>query len=55
MKCHLCGISAQQCKGWLTRINEKGVEGVWECMPMCGANLPQEERLKGAIEGPEEH
>lgn len=51
MKCHLCGKHANEIGGWLERVNEKGVPGIWECRPMCGADLPQAERVMGAIEG----
>lgn len=50
MNCHICGIHAKDCKGWLARVNEKGVDGIWECRPMCGADLPMEVALVGALE-----
>lgn len=55
-KCRLCGIHISELRGaYLTRVNEKGVPGVWECRPMCEGNLPQETLLLMAIDGePEE-
>lgn len=56
IKCRLCGKHISELRGaYLTRVNEKGVPGVWECRPMCEADLPQETLLLMAIEGePEE-
>lgn len=54
VKCRVCGVNAFDCKGWLERVNEKGVSGIYECRPTCGADLPQDERILGAIEGCEE-
>jgi hypothetical protein len=51
MKCRLCGKTPHQHKGWLERVNEKGVPGIWECRPSCDADLPRELRIVGAIEG----
>lgn len=50
MKCRLCGKSAMEIRGYLARMNEKGVEGIWECRPSCNANLSAEERIIAAIE-----
>jgi hypothetical protein len=47
--CRLCGRDANACGGWLERVNEKGVPGVWECRPSCGADLSGEEKVLGAI------
>ena len=52
MRCRLCGKGALEIQGWLERVNEKGVPGVWECRPACGAEISQEDALLGAIEGP---
>ena len=49
--CRFCGKSPTQCKGWLERVNEKGVAGIFECRPSCDADLPPDERVLGAIEG----
>jgi hypothetical protein len=51
MKCRVCGATVFDCGGWLERVNEKGVPGVYECRPMCGADMPVEEKILGAIEG----
>lgn len=51
MKCRLCKRGANQIKGVLVRVNEKGVTGIWECRPICGAELDFEERLIAAIDG----
>ena len=51
-KCRLCGKHISELRGaYLTRVNEKGVPGIWECRPMCEADLPQETLLMMAIEG----
>jgi hypothetical protein len=52
MKCRLFGKGIGEIKGWLTRVNEKGVKGIWECKPFCGANLTEEQSLLGAITEP---
>ena len=51
IKCRKCGASAEKCGGYLARVNEKGVPGIWECRPVCGSDLPMETRLQLAIEG----
>lgn len=48
--CRLCGKSLSEIGGYLTRVNEKGVKGIWECRPTCDADLPQETNLILAIE-----
>lgn len=49
--CRFCGKCAMQINGYLERINEKGVAGIWECRPSCQADLPQDTKLIMAIEG----
>lgn len=49
MKCRLCGKGISEIKGWLTRVNPKGITGVWECRPSCNANLTQKEAFMAAI------
>lgn len=50
-KCRLCGKGLDDLRGaYLTRVNEKGVPGIWECRPMCEADLPQETLLIMAIQ-----
>jgi hypothetical protein len=52
IKCRLCGIVGSEAKGVvLQRVNEKGVEGIWECRPICGAQMSDEDALEAAIEG----
>lgn len=51
MKCRLCGKDATEIRGYLARVNELGVDGVWECRPSCDADLSDEERIIAAIEG----
>lgn len=51
MKCRLCKKGANEIKGVLVRVNEKGVTGIWECRPICGAKLDPDERLLAAIDG----
>lgn len=51
LKCRKCGKSAPEIKGWLHRVNEKGVPGIWECRPSCGAKLTNEQAILGAIIG----
>lgn len=51
IKCRLCGKLGSELQGaYLTRVNEKGVPGIWECRPVCGSSLPQETLLMMAIE-----
>lgn len=54
MKCRLCGKSALEIQGWLERVNDVGIPGLWECRPSCKARLMQDECLLGAITGDEE-
>jgi hypothetical protein len=53
MNCRLCGKGVNDCGGWLARVNEKGVAGIWECRPSCDAELTRDEAVLGALE-PEE-
>lgn len=54
MKCRLCGKGPNEIRGYLKRMNELGVDGIWECRPSCDADLSQEERIVAAIEDDEE-
>lgn len=54
MKCRLCGKGPNEIRGYLKRVNELGVDGIWECRPSCDADLSQEERIVAAIEDDEE-
>jgi len=49
--CRLCGKSVQECGGYLQRVNEKGVPGLWECRPNCSADLPRDTAFLLAVEG----
>jgi hypothetical protein len=49
-KCRICNKGQHECGGWLQRVNEMGVEGVYECRPACGVELSQDDRLLGALE-----
>lgn len=50
IQCRLCGKKAGEVS-LLQRVNEKGVEGIWECRPSCDESLPQAEALIAAVEG----
>lgn len=54
MKCRLCGKGVTEIRGYLKRMNELGVEGIWECRPSCDAELSDEERVVAAIEDGQE-
>lgn len=49
--CRLCGKSVFEIRGYLHRVNEKGVPGIWECRPSCNADLTQDEALLAAVDG----
>ena len=52
IRCRLCGVNGSEAKGVvLQRVNEKGVEGIWECRPICGAQMSGADALEAAIEG----
>lgn len=53
MKCRLCGKNVFETGGYLHRVNEKGVEGVWECRPSCEAKLSNEDAFLMAVMGKE--
>jgi len=48
--CRICGRGLGQIGGYLQRVNEKGVPGVWECSPACDADPPTETVLLMAVE-----
>ena len=52
--CRKCGATPPMDKVCLIRVNELGVDGIWECRPTCGPRLSCEERLLLAIEAPDE-
>lgn len=47
--CRLCGRGATEIEGYLARVNQKGVPGIWECRPDCNAKLSPDEALLLAI------
>lgn len=51
IKCRLCRRGPNECKGVLHRVNEKGVVGIWECRPICGAAMDQDDAILAAVEG----
>ena len=50
MKCRKCEKSVHEIGGYLARVNEKGVPGVWECRPSCDADLLPDTRVLLALE-----
>jgi hypothetical protein len=51
MKCRKCNKGVHEIGGYLHRVNEKGVAGIWECRPSCDALMPNHEAVLAAIEG----
>ena len=49
--CHKCQKNQSQINGWLERVNERGVPGIFECRPHCDCILTQEQRIIGALTG----
>jgi len=41
-KCSLCGKTVHEISGYLHRVNEKGIEGIWECRPSCASDSSQQ-------------
>jgi len=54
IKCRLCKRGANEINGYLHRVNEKGVLGIWECRPYCLTNISNEEAVMRAITGEED-
>lgn len=50
-QCRLCGKNIMAVNGWLQRVNEKGVPGIWECRPSCDTNITKEDALIQVITG----
>ncbi|HET6631567.1 MAG TPA: hypothetical protein VFG73_02510 [Rhodanobacteraceae bacterium] len=48
--CRLCGKPLRRVGGYLQRVNEKGVPGIFECRPSCDADLPPDTRLLLALD-----
>jgi hypothetical protein len=51
MKCRLCHRGANEIKGFLHRVNEKGVIGIWECRPACVTGISNEDAIMMAVTG----
>jgi len=51
VRCQLCGRNVFETGGYLTRVNEKGVPGIWECAPDCDASVSTADALMMAITG----
>lgn len=51
IRCRLCGKGPNEVRCVLHRVNEKGVKGIWECRPICGAEMDNESAIMAAIEG----
>lgn len=49
MRCRLCNRNADEIQGYLTRVNEKGVDPIWECRPDCSAKMSSDARVLAAI------
>lgn len=47
--CRKCGKTVHEIGGYLTRVNEKGVAGIWECRPSCYAMMSPDDRVLAAI------
>lgn len=54
LRCRLCGRGANEINGYLHRVNEKGVIGIWECRPSCNTQVSNDEALLMAIKGEDE-
>lgn len=50
IRCRLCGKGVHEIGGGLTRVNETGVSGIWECRPSCDAEMDPDDRLLAALE-----
>lgn len=51
IKCRRCGKGPNEVKTVLQRMNEKGIEGIWECRPICGAQMSDADAVDAAIQG----
>lgn len=51
MNCRLCNRSMYEIGGYLQRVNETGVAGIWECRPSCDAKLSPDDAILQAITG----
>lgn len=48
-RCRKCGKGALEIRGYLRRMNETGVDGIWECRPACGADMSPDDSVVCAI------
>lgn len=48
--CRLCGKNCRQCDGYLKRVNQKGVDGIWECRPDCNTVIKADDAVIAAID-----
>lgn len=53
IRCRKCRANAFECGGYLARVNEKGVPGVWECRPSCEVDMHPADAIKAAMSGKE--
>jgi hypothetical protein len=53
-KCRRCGKGVSEIGGYLERVNEKGIPGIWECRPSCEAKMSDVKAMLAAIEAKEE-
>ncbi len=49
--CRKCNKGANEIGGYLERVNELGVDGIYECRPSCDVNLSYDEKILMSIEG----
>ena len=49
IRCRLCKANAFECGGYLHRVNEKGVPGIWECRPSCEVDMSTADAIIAAI------
>jgi hypothetical protein len=49
--CRLCRKGPNEVHAVLQRVNEYGVAGIWECRPICGAQMSDDDGIVAAIEG----
>lgn len=50
-KCRNCSRNAREIGGYLHRVNELGIAGIWECRPNCSVKLDPDQKVLAAIEG----
>ena len=50
MKCNKCGAPAWTPGKLMIRVNETGVDGIFECRPSCDHAMTKEQALLKALE-----